>query len=313
MLKRIAVTLIVAFMALSGSAAQAADVGLIASVTGDVKVMDKPGAKWGKASVMQTLVDGSSIKVEPNSGAVIVLFHGGERYQLAPNSVAALTADTCRSVSGPPPKTLPALHIRQAKQLQGSRVASGRAASTVLRGGMAHIELQGLSATSILEARPVFKWSAVPDAASYKVRLWNDADEIIWQSEAQMTSLAYPADAPTLKPGMDYLWTVSTTVKDTLFKGEGIFRVLPPEKQQAVKDELAALGALDDEAISGVLRAEVFARHELWDDAVTTYQQLVEKFPNAAAIREALAALLAGQARGGESRRQQKAAAALAN
>ena len=285
------------------AAARAADVGLIAGATGDVKVMRAPGAKWGKASVMQTLPGGSSIQVEAGGSAIVVLFEGGARFRLAPGSVSAVTAGTVHGVSGPPPKALPALQIRQAKLLAGSRVAGGRAASTVVRGGSARIELAGLSATSIQEERPLFRWDAVPGATSYKLRLSDADDQIIWQSTAQNTSIAYPPDAVALTPEVDYLWTVTTTADNTIFKGEGIFRVLSADKRKAVQDELAALDQPKadeeayDEATLGVLRAEVFARHQLWDDAIMTYQQLAQKFPDADAIGEALSSLLTGQAR----------------
>ena len=292
----------------ASTAARAAEVGLLSSVTGDVKVMGTPGGKWSKASLMQGLSGGGSVKVEAGGSAIVVLFQGGARYQLAPGSLTTLTADAAHGVSGPAPKALAALQIRQAKLLEGSRVAGGRAASTILRGGTAHIELQGLSATSVLDAHPVFKWSAVPGAASYKVRLWNGDDEIIWQSETKSTAVTYPADAPALKPDVDYLWNVTTTTGDTLYKGEGIFKVLSDAKRAAVQDELTALGGMDDEAVTGVLRAEVYSRHELWDDAIATYQQLSDKFPDAAPLHEALATLLAGQAREDASRRERKAA-----
>jgi hypothetical protein len=290
-----------AFATMSG-AARAGDAGLIAGVTGDVKVMRAPGAKWSKASVMQTLPAGSSIQVAAGGSAIVVLFEGGARFRLAGGSVSSVAAAAVRGVSGPAAKALPALQIRQAKLLAGSRVAGGRAASTVVRGGSARIELQSLSATSIQQERPLFRWDAVPGAASYKLRLSDADDQIIWQTSAQNTGIAYPPDAVALTPEVDYLWTVTTTVDNTIFKGEGIFRVLSADKRKAVQDELAALDQPKDdeaydEATSGVLRAEVFARHQLWDDAIMTYQQLAQKFPDADAIGAALSSLLAGQAR----------------
>jgi hypothetical protein len=301
MLKRAFVKLLLPTLALAGgqSAAHAENVGLIASIVGDVQVTRAPGSKTGKASVMQPLPAGSSVRVGPTGRAIVILFQSGARYELGPASVTNLSDQGLRGVSGPAPKSLSALQIRQAKLLAGSRVASGRAASTILRTGPSHLQLQSLSATSVLESRPTFAWSAVKGASSYKVRLWNDEDQVIWQSEAQNTSLAYPADAVALKPEIDYLWTVTTSVGDTLFKGEGLFRVLDAQKIEAVKTEIAALEADkdSDEAVTGVLRAEVYARNELWDDAILAYQQLQAKFPDSEDIRDGLNTLLAGQSR----------------
>jgi hypothetical protein len=282
---------------LSADVARAADVGLISSIAGDVQVARPPGSKFSKASLMQSLADGSRVKVAPNSRAVVILFQGGTRYELGPGSVTTFAPGTCRKVSGPAPKPLPALQIRQAKLLQSSRVASGRAASTTIRGGPERIELHSLSATAVQQARPVFVWGALPGATAYKVRLWDENGELVWQREALTPRLDYPTEAPSLKPNTDYLWTVTSTVDDTVFKGEGNFQVLDDEKSRAVKVELDALDFSQDDAVAGVLRAEVFARYELWDDAIAIYQQLDTKFPASEAIRNALSELLIGQGR----------------
>lgn len=291
-------TFFIAFPALffPVEAVRADNVGLIASLSGNVQVMRAPGAKSVKASVMQSLAPGSKISVAPGGRATVILFQDGARYELSPGSVTSVAANSCQGLSGPAPKSLAALPIRQRKLLASSQVASGRAASTTMR-GPEQIGLQSLSATSISQARPVFEWGAVQGAASYQVQLWDENNEMVWQGESSATRLVYPENAPALQAETDYQWIVTTLIGEKPLKGEGVFRILNGEKIAAANAELAALDPALDEALAGVLRAEIFARYELWDDAIATYQQLAAKFPDSQTIDEALTQLLFGQAR----------------
>lgn len=280
--------------------ASAAEAGLLVAVKGDVQTFRPAKNKWSKASLMESVADGGKIKVEANGEATIALFAGGARYQLAPGSVTAVAPDACKTASGPAAKILSALPMKQVKDLAQSRVATGRPGGTVIRGGPHDIELQSLADTSTLAARPVFKWRAVDGAASYKLKVWDEKDDQIWQPEIAATTATYPAGALPLKPGIDYIWRVTATVKGERFTANGIFRVLTTEQKQAVADDLATLAG--DDAATNVLRAEVFARHGLWDDAIAAYEALAAANPDAAVIHIALANLLAEQGRYSQSR-----------
>jgi len=296
--------------------ALASDVGLIISTRGDVKVYHPKKDKWSKASVMLGVADGGKVQVGPQSEAVVTLFQSGGRFLLPGGSIAVLSPGGCRTLSGPPARPLAALQVRHAQLLQGSRVASGRSAGIVVRSGFDAIELHSLSTTATLDTRPVFKWRAVEGAPSYKIRLWNENDEQIWQSEVTTPGVTYPADAPELKPNVEYLWMVTTAVNDTRFKAEGVFRILPADQREAVTKELSALQAtehgMDDDATTGVLRAEIYSRSGLWDDAINCYEKLARSFPDAAVIHATLANLLAEQGRAEQSRQHQKTAEQLA-
>lgn len=285
--------------------ADAAEVGLLVAVKGDVQTFRPSKNKWSKASLMESVADGGKIKVAPGGEAVITLYKNGERRQLGPGSVTTVAADACKTASGPAAITLPALPMKQIKDLAQSRVAVGRPGGTVLRGGPLDIELLGLFNTATRDRRPVFRWRAVAGAASYKLKVWDEKDDQIWQAEAVATSATYPADAPELKPGVDYIWRVTATVKGERFSANGIFRVLTHEQRVDAADELQTLPDGDD-AVTQVLRAEFFVRRGLWDDAIAAYQSLAAAHPESAAIHSALANLLAEQGRYAQSRAEMK-------
>ncbi len=287
--------------------ASAAEVGLLVAVKGNVQTFRPAKNKWSKASAMESVADGGKIKVEPNGEATIALFKNGARYQLAPGSVTLVAPDSCKTASGPAAKALPAVALRQIKDLAHSRIATGRPGGTVIRGGPHDIELQSLSNTAIL-ARPVFKWRSVDGAASYKLKIWDEKDEQIWQSEVFASTATYPADAPHLKAGIDYIWRVSAMVNGVRFDANGIFRVLTADEQTVVTEEIKTLAAEGDQALNQVLRVEVYARHSLWDDAIAAYESLAAAYPESAAVHGTLANLYNEQGRYAQSRAEQQLA-----
>lgn len=302
-MKRSALVIMMA-LGMSSAAAFAADVALVTAVKGDVKMQPAGKPAWRKAAPMQGLAAGSKLRVGAGGQATVVLFGNGARCMLLPGSTVAVAAGSCQSLSGPAPKALAALAVRQQKILQGSLLAGLRTGAVTTRGGSKQaLVLQSLVDTAVMDDHPVFKWQAVPGATSYKLKLKDEDDQIIWQPEVNTNSVTYAADAPALKPGVDYTWTVTSTVGDVRWAPEkdGIFRVLAADKRQAVKDELAGLDGMDDEDMANLLRAEVYYRNGLTDDALPLYQALLAKSPDSTSVRTALAQILADQGRTRES------------
>ena len=292
------------------SGARAADVGLIASVSGPVEFFRPAKAKWSKASPMQTLAVNSKVKTGPQGSAVVVLFEGGKRFQIAGDSVVSVSATECQKVSGAAPKALAPLAVRHVGLLKGSRIAGGKSASYVVRSGK-QMELQSLAETASLQTRPTFRWKAIPGATSYKVRLEDQDGTQIWQGETTETNIAFPANLPDLKAGGDYVWTVTTIVGNDTSKATGLFWLLPAEKLKGVNDELEALKEVEDEATRQVLRAEIYARAELWDEAIASYEKLAELSPELGSAHAQLAELLSAQGRKEEADRRRKLAEGL--
>ncbi|HEX8835287.1 MAG TPA: hypothetical protein VF719_13855, partial [Abditibacteriaceae bacterium] len=227
-----------AFAALS-PAVLAADAGVVAIAQNDVK-MQLPGGKARRAGAMQSLPENTRVQVGAGSRAVVVIYKDGSRYSLAAGSTATVSEDGLKVVSGPPATRLPNLNMRQAKILQSSRVAYGRSASTVVRGN-AKPELMTLTGGTTLDARPTFMWAAFPKATAYKVRLFDANDKQIWEHDVTGTSITYPAEAPALRPGVDYLWTLSTVVDGEVKKTDGGFRILTDAQKQELQVELDAI------------------------------------------------------------------------
>lgn len=286
-----------------GGVAHAEDVGLIISTSGDVKVKSPSRTKLVAASAFLGLPEGSRLTLGGNGNAVVVFFKDGSRFRAAPGSVVSASAAGYQLVSGPALKPMPPLKLLQAKLLQSSRVAAGRPAAVTVRTGLVPLELQSLSHTATLAERPTFAWTGAKGVTTYKIRLRDDNDQLIWGPEVEGTSIAYPATAPALKPGEEYVWEVTAMAGGNLYKAEGVFSVLEPEKRQAVQTELADLQGIDDSAISDALRAEIYARNDLWDDAIPVYKRLLQANPNSGTLLLNLADITAEQGQFAESAR----------
>lgn len=247
------------------------------------------------------MIEGSRVTVGPNSGARITLIENGLVFELWPNSTVAIEKKTCRSIVGLPPKEVK-YSMRATPSGGESSLPPGRGATYTQRTPRDKIELQTLYSKNTLLTRPIFRWQPKKGAVSYRVTICDRPNHSVWQEETlgqDNTELPYPPDVPELKPDIDYFWTVQTSLADGDATGTGQFRILNSKECAVVADELHELQTrkVTDEALSGMERGEIYARHGLCDDAIITYQRLVEKFPDAVTFSMTLGALLEKQHR----------------
>jgi predicted Zn-dependent protease len=95
------------------------------------------------------------------------------------------------------------------------------------------------------------------------------------------------------------MWSVSTVVGPDEFTDNGTFSVITEAERAAVKSELKGLesdadGSVDDEVMNGALQAEIYRKHDLFDEAVAIYDALLKQNPDSVALHLALAEILSG-------------------
>jgi hypothetical protein len=108
--------------------------------------------------------------------------------------------------------------------------------------------------TLVLEGQPLLRWRDT-GAGSYTVAI-AQGGSVIWQQVGVMgNEIAYPADAPALEPGVDYLLVVrdnDTGIESSQDPAKGIgFRVVSSAQQEALTahcDDVTALPDLDSAA-----------------------------------------------------------------
>jgi hypothetical protein len=128
--------------------------------------------------------------------------------------------------------------------------------------------------------RPVFYWDPPYGAQKVTFRLMDSEGNEIYAAEVRShNSLIYPQDAPPLRIGATYRWTIQP---------QGVQLSEPPEparllvlsgpEREEVKQELQKFsGSTMQQRIQ---QAQVFVDHRLWYDAVATYSQLISDYPN---------------------------------
>jgi uncharacterized protein DUF928 len=125
--------------------------------------------------------------------------------------------------------------------------------------------------------RPTFYWGGA-ERHDFALTVYDSNGSPLYDVTTRTNSVTYPADAPTLKPGAEYSWTVQ------------LVDALIPQAAEAVEFELVSLGdrkAIDqalkridgDSLQEQVRRAEIFVEARLWYDSVEAYSALIAKFP----------------------------------
>ena len=151
--------------------------------------------------------------------------------------------------------------------------------------------------TSVLDETPVLRWRAVPGATRYRVHVGPSAGGDAWTRESTASagaedSLAFPADAAGLKPGVEYLWEVEALDAKGALRREGaMVSVLPADARESVRDNLARI----DESAGGAkdpaarfLAGSYLSGMGLYEDAARQFQALVKLAPDSPEPHEAL-------------------------
>jgi len=127
---------------------------------------------------------------------------------------------------------------------------------------------------------PVFAWSYDDGAAKFTFVLSDESNTDIFRAEVSGTQFRYPANAPALKDGGIYFWSVSTPtslVSSAASFPSGIQVVTAAERMEIDK-KLANISG--DTYHTRVARAQVFTDARLWYDAIDAYNALIQRFPD---------------------------------
>ena len=179
------------------------------------------------------------------------------------------------------------------KSTEGTSSISG------LRSGEKSNDLVAVSPcqTKVQNASPTFAWNAEDPTLELNVVVYNETG-VQWQSEVSgVTSVAYPADAPTLVPGVSYSWTLETAdpmVSPPLRTSASFFEIIAKDDEASLQKELAAIDAKKPSATSyHLMRASLFFDRGLIADAITETQAAVATDPTNASLHAILGKLYA--------------------
>jgi hypothetical protein len=121
---------------------------------------------------------------------------------------------------------------------------------------------------------PTFFWRSDDAQGEYTFRISQPAmgRDALYEAKVVGDHFTYPADAPALKAGETYVWTVQPTVDMLGAPVSASVVIVGGAERDAVAAALA-------QAKNSVAEAKVYTDMRLWFDAVATYSLLIEKFP----------------------------------
>ena len=129
---------------------------------------------------------------------------------------------------------------------------------------------------------PEFHWSAAQPGDKVTFRLSTADGEKLYETTLTTDHLRYPSDAPALKPGDTYRWTIvpENDVLGGAPRPVSFMVVSGPEREE-IAQQLKAAGNASTMAV-------VFVNHRIWYDAIQDYSEALMHNPgdqNALAAR----------------------------
>lgn len=270
---RIATLLATALLAAAPAFAQrAAPVAMITDLAGAVKVSVPAGAV--PAGLAAEIPADARIDVPAGGKLVVLVLATGDEFTLSGPVTAQAKAD---GLSGTPAERL----VRKASSVGKVKLKSDRLvqAAVTLRASRRPEALPLLSAsgTTVLDAKPVFRWKAIEGATAYRLELQDGAGKLLHEARVEATELRLP-DGVKLEDGKTYSWEVSTRqANGAAYASFGDFTVATGAlREQAAKLKPAA-GAPVSERVA---YAAWLGSQELNDEARAAWQQLSRERPD---------------------------------
>ena len=173
---------------------------MVIQAQGDVQ-LEREGAR-SRARVADLLYPGD--RIAASAGKATILFcPSSQRTEIPQNSSVEVSAGALKVLRGSPthaagarcvlPKV--ALGAEDMERVGAVRARPGYKPIALYTGGL------------LSQTRPVFRWAAVPDAASYHliVRSATEDETIVWERRTSDLEAAYPDAQPPLRAG-EYQW-----------------------------------------------------------------------------------------------------------
>jgi len=179
------------------------------------------------------------------------------------------------------------------------KTSEGTSSISGLRSGEKASTLVPLSPvmTKVQSATPTFTWKIDDPTLELHFTLYNESG-VQWQSDVtNAATLSYPADAPALKPGVSYSWTLETTdplVSPPLRTTAAFFEIIAPDDVAALDKDLAAIDQnKPGEVTYRLMRASVYFDRGLVADAIDETEPALATDPDNASLHAILGKLYA--------------------
>ena len=171
-----------------------------------------------------SLAEGDEVKTGADAEAEI-MFASGNWVQVGANS--------SMKIKGQPGAKQKEQSFEVVQNFLKLKSTEGTSSISGLRSGEKSNDLVAVSPcqTKVRDAHPTFAWTAEDPSLELTFVVYNESG-VHWQKTTSgVTSVAYPADAPALVPGVSYSWTLETSdpmVSPPLRTTASFFEIIAP-------------------------------------------------------------------------------------
>ncbi|MCI0450838.1 MAG: hypothetical protein L0Z51_00435 [Candidatus Latescibacteria bacterium] len=253
------------------------------------------------ATFGMSLAEGDEVKTGADAEAEI-MFASGNWVQVGANSSMRI-----KGQPGSKPKEQNFEVVQNFLKLKSTE---GTSSISGLRSGDKASALRAISPcqTKVRGARPTFAWTAEDPSLELQFIVYNETG-IHWQTTVSgATSVAYPADAPALVPGVSYSWTLETSdplVSPPLRTAASFFEIIAPKDVAALDTDLAVIEQNKPGVTTyHVMRASIFFDRGLYADAIIETQAAIAIDPENDSLHAILGKLYAETGRTDEAMRE---------
>ncbi len=262
-------------------ATAAEPVAMVTDLQGEVA--ENSGNTPRPLEIMSELATGNVISVPPGGSVTLVFFTSGNESRLAGPARARVSGAGLENISGQPPSER-AL-VQATNNEQRVALAPLSQAGLVMRSGRSSSRIRILSplGTRTWEARPEFRWLAVPGAPAYRFQLFDGEGETL--HEVQLTDTRYRVpDSIRLQPGEPYTWEIEARLENgRKYSNWADFEVADEQIRNRVERARPAADAGNSELI---VFAMILEQLQLRDEARAVWRRVSELEPGNRRIRE---------------------------
>ena len=228
-------------------------------------------------AVLTYLPPGEEIVLDAGSQVVVTYFDQSSEFSFKGPAVISIQQNSAKVIKGKPADVRNLDKEKSAGAAKFARSGKLVFAAVEMRALVFKPTLLSPVNTKISTLTPLFKWKSVNDPVSYHLLISDDAGRTVQDINVDASSWQLPKDMP-LKPGDNYQWTVTETLKEgEKLSAKGSFSVADVQTSDRVFSKRPGADASFSEKVTYAIYLESEGFRE---DAKAIWRELAAERPD---------------------------------